>query len=430
MGDFEHWGRHTLNGLINVKHGYPFKSEYFANQGDLIVLTPGNFWEAGGFKLQPGKEKFYSTTFPADYLLNKGDLIVAMTEQTEGLLGSMAIVPEDNRYLHNQRIGKVTAMTGDISLDFLYHASKTRVVREQLSNTASGSKVRHTSPERICDVSIPLPPIAEQKKIAAVLFALDAKIDLNNRINAELEALAKTIYDYWFVQFDFPDTHGRPYKSSGGAMVWNDTLKREIPAGWNACSLGQVVSRSGTGLNPRDNFELGRGSNYYVTIKNVTDGRIILDDKCDRIDDEALEIIDRRSQLQPGDVLFTSIEPVGVTYLIHEKPVNWNINESVFTIRPDTQMISAEFLLFLLSSKEMKAFTKNSSAGSIHKGIRHAVLKAFQLPYGNRQLIENFSALVKPMLKQMYVLDTENQKLTQLRDWLLPLLMNGQVRVA
>ena len=85
-----------------------------------------------------------------------------------------------------------------------------------------------------------LPEFDEQQKIAAVLSTLDAKIDLNNRINAELEALAKTIYDYWFVQFDFPDAHGRPYKSSGGAMVWNDTLKREIPAGWETVRLGEL----------------------------------------------------------------------------------------------------------------------------------------------------------------------------------------------
>ena len=269
-----------------------------------------------------------------------------------------------------------------------------------------------------------------QKRIADALSVIDAKIELNNRINAELEALAKTIYDYWFVQFDFPDDNGHPYKTSGGGMVYNATLKREIPVGWSARSLGEVISRSGTGLNPRDNFELGRGGNYYVTIKNVSNGRIVLDDKCDRIDDEALKIIDRRSQLQSGDVLFTSIEPVGVTYLIHEKPANWNINESVFTIRSDTKMISPEYLLLLLSSKEMKAFTKNSSTGSIHKGIRHAVLKSFNLAYANKRLVDDFSVVLKPILKKMHVLDNENQQLTQLRDWLLPMLMNGQVRVA
>ena len=274
------------------------------------------------------------------------------------------------------------------------------------------------------------PELAEQQKVAAILSALDAKIDLNNRINAELEALAKTIYDYWFVQFDFPDAKGRPYKTSGGKMVWNETLKREIPAGWEVRMLGTVISRAGTGLNPRDNFVLGSGNNYYVTIKNVTNGRIVLDEKCDRIDDESMAIIDRRSQLRAGDVLFTSIEPVGVTYLIHEKPTNWNINESVFTLRPDADVISSEYLFMLLSSSEMKAFTKNSSAGSIHKGIRHAVLKSFTLAYSGRMLVDQFSSLLRPMLQKMDNLDKENRELIQLRDWLLPLLMNGQVRVA
>lgn len=274
------------------------------------------------------------------------------------------------------------------------------------------------------------PELAEQQKVAAILSALDAKIDLNNRINAELEALAKTIYDYWFVQFDFPDAKGRPYKTSGGKMVWNEVLKREIPAGWEVRTLGTVIGRAGTGLNPRDNFVLGSGNNYYVTIKNVTNGRIVLDEKCDRIDGESMAIIDRRSQLRAGDVLFTSIEPVGVTYLIHEKPANWNINESVFTLRPDADVISSEYLFMLLSSSEMKAFTKNSSAGSIHKGIRHAVLKSFSLAYSGRTLVDQFSSLLRPMLQKMDNLDKENRELIQLRDWLLPLLMNGQVRVA
>lgn len=294
----------------------------------------------------------------------------------------------------------------------------------------SGSIVSHIRVPDCSKFELPLPTLKEQRKIAAVLSVLDAKIDLNNRINAELEAMAKTLYDYWFVQFDFPDKNGNPYKSSGGKMVWNKELKREIPVGWSTCTLADIIVRSGTGLNPRDNFKLGSGENYYVTIKNVINGKIVLDDKCDRITDESLQIIDKRSQLVAGDVLFTSIEPVGVTYLIQKKPTNWNINESVFTLRPNFKKISSEYLYMLLSSLEMKVFTKNSSSGSIHKGIRHGVLKAFKLPYFNLKLISDFTAAIKPILKQIDMLDKQNQKLIQHRDWLLPILMNGQVRVS
>ncbi|MDM7858757.1 restriction endonuclease subunit S [Thiopseudomonas acetoxidans] len=274
-----------------------------------------------------------------------------------------------------------------------------------------------------------LPEYNEQVKAGDLLYLLNEKIELNNRINAELEAMAKTLYDYWFVQFDFPDANGKPYKSSGGKMVYNPTLKREIPEGWSTVQLEEIIERSGTGLNPRDNFKLGAGSNYYVTIKNVTNGKIVLDDKCDKIDDEALKIIDRRSQLQPGDVLFTSIEPVGVTYLIQEKPSDWNINESVFTLRPNLSSVTPEYLYLLLSSMEMKAFTKNSSSGSVHKGIRHGVLKSFQLAHGGKTIVYKFSQIVDPMLKRIHALDSESSELVKLRDWLLPMLMNGQVTV-
>ena len=213
------------------------------------------------------------------------------------------------------------------------------------------------------------------------------------------------IYDYWFVQFDFPDENGRPYKSSGGKMVFNEDLKREIPHGWSEARLEDVIARSATGLNPRNNFNLGEGENYYITIKSIKDGKIIFDDRCDRVSDKSLEIINNRSDLQVGDVLFTSIQPVGVTYLIQEKPTNWNINESVFTIRANSEKITSEFLYMMLSSKEIKHFTRQSSSGSIHKGIRHGVLKDFNIPYGGIGITELFSEVVRPMLLKSFLFE-------------------------
>lgn len=312
---------------------------------------------------------------------------------------------------------------------FLYYALFRNDFFDHVMRGSKGTKMPRGDKNQIMEFLVPDYALKTQQKIAALLSALDAKIECNNRINAELEAMAKTLYDYWFVQFNFPDQNGQPYKNSGGKMVYNSTLKRKIPAGWDICNLSDIICRSGTGLNPRDNFKLGSGDNYYVTIKNINNGKIILDEKCDKIDDEALAIIDQRSQLQPGDILFTSIEPVGVTYLIHEKPINWNINESVFTLRPDYNVMTSEFLYLLLSSSEMKAFTKNVSSGSVHKGIRHGVLKTFKLPCDSKSIIDDFSKIIKPILRKIFVLDCENQHLAQLRDWLLPMLMNGQVTV-
>ena len=314
-----------------------------------------------------------------------------------------------------------------INSKFLYYA----LFQEDFFNYAmkgsKGTKMPRGDKKQIMDFLIPHISKCKQQSIAETLSVLDDKIELNNRINDQLEKMARTLYDYWFVQFDFPDENKRPYKSAGGKMVFNPTLGREIPAGWEVKELSQIIKKIGTGLNPRDNFKLGSGDNFYVTIKNMEHGKVILDNRCDKINDEAIKIIDNRSDLRAGDILFTSIEPVGTTYLIYEKPSNWNINESIFTIRPNNDITSPEFLYMLLSGKELKAFTKNSVTGSIHKGIRHGVLKTFRFPFSNKKIIENFSNIIRPLIKEIYINNEENRNLVDLRDFLLPMLMNGQI---
>jgi len=298
-----------------------------------------------------------------------------------------------------------------------------------LSKLNSGTGVPSMTFDAYYNIEVSLPELKIQKKASNLLKRLKTKIELNNRINTELEAMAKTIYDYWFVQFDFPDKNRKPYKSSGGKMVWNEELKTEIPDGWACKKLGDVVVNTGTGLNPRDNFLLGEGENYYVTIKNIEQGRVVLDNRCDRISDKSLEIINRRSDLQIGDILFTSIEPVGITYLILERPKNWNINESVFTIRPNYDILTSEYLFMFLSGDYIKNYTKNVAAGSIHKGVRHGVLKDCKFILSDKKLIDDFTTLINPILKRIDLVQKENQQLASLRDWLLPMLMNGQVKV-
>jgi len=155
------WHEATLGEFFDVKHGYAFQSKYFSDEGNYILLTPGNFRDEGGFKYKDGKEKFYSGDIPEEYVLKQGDLLVAMTEQAEGLLGSSAWIPSDNRFLHNQRVGLIANLDGSrLDKAFLYYLFNTRVVRSQIKASASGTKVRHTAPERIAKVKFSRPPIA------------------------------------------------------------------------------------------------------------------------------------------------------------------------------------------------------------------------------------------------------------------------------
>lgn len=177
------WESRCLGELLRIKHGFAFQSKYFTEEGDFILLTPGNFFEEGGFRPKNGQEKYYSGTVPAEYLLSCGDLVVVMTEQADGLLGSSALIPESGRYLHNQRIGLIVDLNEKhVDKPFLYHLFNSKLVRRQIAATASGTKVRHTSPSRIYDVVVMMPPMAEQRYIADVLTTWDRAIDLTARL--------------------------------------------------------------------------------------------------------------------------------------------------------------------------------------------------------------------------------------------------------
>lgn len=177
-----------LGELLTVKHGWAFKGEFFEETGERCILTPGNFYEKGGFKPNSGKERYYSGSYPEEYLCKKGDLIVAMTQQAEGLLGSTAIVPENNKYLHNQRIGLITCDETRLNPLFAYYLFMTKTVREQLERSSSGTKVKHTSPERIYDVEVKIPDVCNQMKIASLLYSIEKKTDSNVLINDNLAA--------------------------------------------------------------------------------------------------------------------------------------------------------------------------------------------------------------------------------------------------
>ena len=237
--------------------------------------------------------------------------------------------------------------------------------------------------------------------------------------------MAKQLYDYWFVQFDFPDENGRPYKSSGGKMVWNEKLKRKIPSGWQNCMLFDYIGRITNGLNPRKNFILGSGNNYYVTIRSLV-GTTIDWNNCDRCDDRALSRINSRSQLQVGDVIFSAIGTIGRTYYILEEPKNWNISETSFTLRPQ-KGVPNDFFYSLLCSDEIQLKANKAAMGSTLKCLVINSLCSIQYVKLSIQIMQSFSEKVSPLYKQIYLNNKEIAKLVKQRNELLPLLMNGQV---
>jgi type I restriction enzyme, S subunit len=171
------WIEKRLSELCDIKHGYSFEGEFFSNKGSFVLLTPGNFYETGGYRDRGEKQKYFTGPIPRDYVLRKGDMLVAMTEQASGLLGSPIIVPESDKFLHNQRLGLVVSKPGVPWLnEFFFHIFNTPRVRQDIHARASGVKVRHTSPSKIGEVVVAFPlAIAEQRQIVSELESLAAE---------------------------------------------------------------------------------------------------------------------------------------------------------------------------------------------------------------------------------------------------------------
>jgi type I restriction enzyme S subunit len=191
----ESWEVIPLGEFFQVKHGFAFDGEFFKPSGDYILMTPGHFHEEGGFRDQREKTKFFTGDIPQDYVLAKDDLVVAMTEQKSGLLGSAAFVPEGNRYLHNQRLGLIVDLdTEGLSKQFLFHIFNLPYLRVEVAKTSTGSKVKHTSPTKLRAVKVGIPPrVEEQEEIASALSACQQKINLAANRKAQLQDLFRTL---------------------------------------------------------------------------------------------------------------------------------------------------------------------------------------------------------------------------------------------
>ncbi|WP_063565982.1 restriction endonuclease subunit S [Paenibacillus sp. O199] len=422
--------QYKMGEFLAVKHGFPFSGEFFASSGKYVILTPGNFFEKGSFKKSLGKEKYFTSNFPNEYLCSAGDLIVAMTEQAEGLLGSTALIPESGNYLHNQRIGLITCDENIVDKLYVYYLFMTYSVRKQIRDTASGTKVKHTSPERIYDVKVFIPDKDVQKKAVNLLRSIDSKIELNNRIIAELEEMSKTIYDYWFVQFDFPDEKGKPYRSSGGEMVWKEKLKRKIPVGWEISHLPEHCEVIDCLHSAKPPLEFEADQYYLLQLENLVEhGLIDLSNKY-YVSKEKYKLWTSRIEVSEGDLVITNAGRVGSVARI---PANLKagIGRNMTAIRP--RKIPPLFLNYFINGSDVAAQIKtNTDSGSFFGSLNVRGIKELCVtlpPDNKRWILTKFEELVSPFRNKIELCANENQELVKLRDWLLPMLMNGQITV-
>ena len=310
----------------------------------------------------------------------------------------------------------VITVKNNFNIDYIYYYLKMNLL--SFSKKAQGSQTKFLTMKILNDFVIKNISLDNQIKISSVLKNIDQKIQINNQINQELEVMAKTLYDYWFVQFDFPDQNGKPYKSSGGKMVYHPELKREIPEGWGVDSLWNIA-----------NFYNGLAMQKYRPDTNEDDYLPVIkiremmngfskDTEKARLDIPAEAVVER------GDILFSWSATLEVIIWGKERGA---LNQHIFKVTSDTYPKS--FIYFELKSY-LKVFKSIAELRKTTMGhITQDHLKQAKIVVPPIELISKLDAKLQPIMSQQQILENQNQELTQLRDWLLPMLMNGQVKV-
>ena len=267
--------------------------------------------------------------------------------------------------------------------------------------------------------------IENQKLLIESLRAIDKKIEINNQINTELEAMAKMLYDYWFVQFDFPDADGKPYKMSGGKMVYNETLEREIPEGWENGSLddiGQIVGGSTPSTSECSNF--ADIATPWITPNDLSknQGNKFISRGAQDVTADGIRSASLKTY-PTGTVLLSSRAPIGYM-AIAQNPLTTNQGFKSFI---PNKGYSTEFVYYSVRNS-LKTIEQYSS-GSTFKEISGSVLKTVKTILPESKVVDDYTAKVADIFAKQNNLELENQQLSSLRDWLLPMLMNGQVTV-
>ena len=382
--------------------------------GDLLNLKRG--YDLPESQRRPGPYPVISsagiTGYHDEYMVEGQGVVTGRY----GTLGEMYYV--DGKYWPHNTALYVTTFKGNDPKYIYYLLTCLGRIR-----TSDKSAVPGVNRNELHEMEIPaISDTKQQKKVAAILAALDAKIDCNNRINAELEAMAKTLYDYWFVQFDFPDASGTPYKSSGGKMAYNATLKREIPSGWHDSNVLAVADLLGGGTPTKKKPHYWGGDIPFFTPTDA-DGSIFKFSTTDYITSEGLKGSSTKL-FSKHTVFITARGSVGRLVLAG---VDMAMNQSCYALRAKTG-ISHVFLFFL--AKELIHHLHVKSSGSVFDSIVSNDIELTKLAIPKGEVIEKFAEVVEPIFEKIANNTKENQQLAQLRDWLLPLLMNGQVTVA
>lgn len=386
----------VLSDYIKIKHGYAFKGENFSTSPTPDVLvTPGNFAIGGGFKAD--KLKYHKGPVPEDYILKENDLVVTMTDLSvdADTLGYSALIPADktSRFLHNQRVGLVQKKKEGIDFGYLNYLMHTRAYQKYVVSTASGSTVKHTSPDRIAGYEYSFPSLETQKKIAEILSAYDAKIDNNNFIAKNLELMGRSIFNKWFI------------KSSLDSDIENES---------------EIVLSEILDINPTT--QIGENGARHTDMKDLSESMMYFSS------DDIKVTRSGGSRFKNHDTLLARITPclengkTGYVNCLDKDEVATGSTEFL-VLRPKAKEYR-EFIYFLARDEQFRNFAIGRMVGSSgRQRVTGDDIARFKLAQPDNDLILKFHTIFEPVFENIKVISEENKRLRTVRDRLLTKLI-------
>lgn len=427
------WSQVKLGNLVNIKHGFAFKGEFFSDTPTSFQLTtPGNFAIGGGF--QAGKGKFYSGPIPEDYVLKAGDLLVTMTDLSKAAdtLGYAAVVPDSlgTTWLHNQRVGLISIKPGaSINQSFVHYLMRSPEYRHWVVSTATGSTVKHTSPGRICEFEFSLPPIEYQHFVAQMLGALDDRITLLRETNTTLEAIAQALFKSWFVDFDpvHSKMQGRAPvgMDEATAALFPDSFEESelvpVPKGWRVGTLDALAH-----LNPESWSTKHHPERiHYVDLANTKAGQI--DDITEFSFDEAPSRA--RRVLRQGDVIVGTVRPGNRSFARIAFDVTGLTGSTGFAVLRAREAADQALVYIAATTDEAIDRLSHLADGGAYPAVRPEVVGNTPLVVAPEILRKSFGEIANSLFASVGANQECMRQLASLRDTLLPRLISGQLHV-
>ena len=410
--------KYKLDTLYEISSGISTKPEQYGNGTPFLSFSTifNNYFIPDELKeLMNTTEKEQEL-----YSIKKGDIFLTRTSETLNELAMSCVALKDYPQATFSGFAKrLRPIQKNITYDkFMGFFLRSKYFRKIIDNNAIMT-LRASFNEKIFSyLNVELPEYEEQVKIGNLLHFIEEKIKTNNKINIELEKLAKILYDYWFVQFDFPDENKRPYKSSGGAMVYNEVLKREIPVGWRVKELQNIASISNEQITPN---ECVAYRHYSIPA---------FDEKGTYIIESGEDIHSNKFIIKSFDVLISKLNPRFSRVICADNEEDMVSSTELIVFRCNDEQNQSLVYCIAKSDNFYSYCVKNATGSSgSHNRINHEIMGAYKIPY-NHSTYELFKSRISDIIQKRNHIIKENQKLISIKDFLLPMLMNGQISIA